>query len=334
MGQSVMRYQYLWLRQFVEENPQNVFLHKICDSRFLADFLQRGGMRDKDLALSPALRNDNEAKRWLMFFQNSSTSREVCDCGRPEGFKNPFVENRFYFHSSAPDKSFKISFYWVIGDQLSFGHIGFENRFTHRDTLRTQLYKKCCKTCGEFCPKNDCNLQKYPGNCFMPIEARSIQKKYKVSGRNFGSTSNRESGFWSKSIDELVRDISKVHKPKVLILGTLYSWLECDEVSRRRKIDILKEAKSVSPETESYYRTCPTVKVKGSNEALNHDDICFREASEISGWSIFDTNYMIKRLWEFDPQTARESYYDHIHFKCFVYREFNNFLLNRVCNTL
>ena len=47
---------------------------------------------------------------------------------------------------------------------------------------------------------------------------------------------------------------------------------------------------------------------------------------------ILDANYIIRRLWEYDLNVAQESYYDHIHFKCFVYRELNNVLFNRLCN--
>ena len=225
-------------------------------------------------------------------------------------------------------------FFWVIGDRLSHGHIGFEN--VEKNELQRLLKMRCCSSCGSICSKlkDKCSIQRYPGNCFVPTKARIQQELYtnnkyhkyrcqNIAGKNF---------FWTKNIHDLLLDISKTHKPKALVLGTLYSWLECDEVAFERKLNILRQVKRSSPTTRAFYRTCPTVKEKNTNKPVNHDDKCFREAAKSSKWSILDANYIIRRLWEYDLKVAQESYYDHIHFKCFVYRELNNVLFNRLCN--
>ena len=325
-----MRYQYLYLRQFLEEDIDNTILHSVCDSRIISQLVEKENFDHSATVPQSILDMGNDAMRWSLFFQNTSTQNEICDCGRADGFKNPFVENRIYFQ---PDKSFKIMFFWVIGDRLSHGHIGFEN--LDKNELQGLLSRRCCNSCGSICSKlkDKCSIQRYPGNCFLPIKARIQQKLYKknkyrsqnISGKNF---------FWTKNIDDLLLDISKAHKPKALLLGTLYSWLECDKVAFERKLNILQQVKRTSPTIRAFYRTCPTVKEKKTQKPVNHDDECFRKASKSSKWGILDANYIIRRLWEYDLNVAQDSYYDHIHFKCFVYRELNNALLNRLCNGL
>ena len=119
-----MRYQYLYLRQFLEEDIDNTILHSVCDSRIISQLVEKENFDHSATVPQSILDMGNDAMRWSLFFQNTSTQNEICDCGRADGFKNPFVENRIYFQ---PDKSFKIMFFWVIGDKLSHGHIGFEN---------------------------------------------------------------------------------------------------------------------------------------------------------------------------------------------------------------
>jgi len=272
IGQSVMRYQYLYLRQFVEEDIDNTILHSVCDSRIISQLIEKENVNHRSTILPTILRVGNDALRWSLFFQNSSSQNEICDCGRPDGFKNPFVENRIYFH---PDKSFKIMFFWVIGDRLSHGHIGFEN--LDKKELQELLSKRCCNTCGAFCSKvkDKCSIQRYPGNCFIPFKARIQQKLHKENKYRSQSISKKDF-FWTKNIHDLLLDISEAHKLKALVLGTLYSWLECDEVAFERKLNILKQVKRASPTARAFYRTCPTVKEKKTNKPVNHDEECFR----------------------------------------------------------
>lgn len=327
IGQSVMRYQYLYLRQFLEEDIDNTILHSVCDTRVIGQLIEKENANHRATVPPAILNMGKDALRWSRFFQNTSSQNEICDCGRPNGYKNPFVENRIYFH---PDKSFKIMFFWVIGDRLSHGHIGFEN--LDKKELQELLSKRCCNTCGAICSKlkDKCSILRYPGNCFLPIKARVQQKLYKKNKYQSQSISKKDF-FWTKNINDLLLDISETYKPKVLILGTLYEWLKCDF---ERKLNLLSQVKHISPTTRAFYRTCPTVKEKKTQKPVNHDDECFRKASKSSKWGILDTNYIIRRLWEYDLNVAQDSYYDHIHFKCFVYRELNNVLLNRLCNGL
>lgn len=328
IGQSVMRYQYLYLRQFLEQDMDNTILHTVCDGRIISNLVEKESVNHKATIPPAILDMGNDSLRWSLFFQNSSSRNEICNCGRPDGFKNPFVENRIYFH---PDKSFKIMFFWVIGDRLSHGHIGFENH--DKNKLQELLSKRCCNTCGEFCSKikDKCRFQRYAGNCFLPVKARIQQKLYKKDLYKSQSISKNKF-FWTKNIDDLLLEVAEVHKPKALILGTLYSWLQCDKDTFMRKLNLLRKVKHNSPTTRAFYRTCPTVKAKNTNIPVNHADECFRKAAKTSKWNILDANYIIRRLWEYDLNVAQESYYDHIHFKCFVYRELNNVLFNRICN--
>ena len=59
-----------------------------------------------------------------------------------------------------------------------------------------------------------------------------------------------------KNIHDLLLDVSKGHKPKTLILGTLYSWLQCDKDAFEHKLNQLRQVKHSST-TRTFYRTVP-----------------------------------------------------------------------------
>jgi hypothetical protein len=50
------------------------------------------------------------------------------------------------------------------------------------------------------------------------------------------------------------------------------------------------------------------------------------------GWGIFDVTMIQKALYDKNRANATTSYYDSWHPHCFVYKEFNNMLLNLLCN--
>jgi len=108
MEQSVLRYQYLSLAHFVThgEMPSH------CIQDPIARESQKENGRVFDWMPKALLHNvhgdaSDAAVGWSHFFSasnkqlNTKSSTEVCNCGRPEGYKNPFVENRYCTHTQA-----------------------------------------------------------------------------------------------------------------------------------------------------------------------------------------------------------------------------------------
>ena len=73
VGQTVLKYQYLYLRQFLEEDEDNTILNSVCDSRIISQLVENENFDFRATIPPSILDMGGDALRWSLFFQNTSS---------------------------------------------------------------------------------------------------------------------------------------------------------------------------------------------------------------------------------------------------------------------
>lgn len=279
--------------------------------------------------MPPFLKDNEPAKGWIHLYNSTTLATEVCNCGRPEGYKNPYVENRMYVNEPT---GARVYFFNVVGKRRIHGHLSVEEMGRRPlAALRELNQRRCCSTCDDICPKQACQANRdVSGMCFLPKAAKN-QLFNPVERFRWPKLEN--DGYWVKDLDTLMGEIARFVRPRTTLLSTLYSWdTEC---SLKEKSSALRQyEKHDKAKSDAFYLTSPAQ--NRPEGPVYTADTCWRKAVGLSSrWTVMDTHASMKNLWEdvlLPKKDPGHAYIDHIHFHCDVYRIWNNFILNTICN--
>lgn len=305
MGQSVTRYQFLSLLEFLKFDRYPVTRAKedVCFERtWSIDVNKTYEWIKPDI--------NSYAKMWANFFYQSTQKmdgRALCDCSRTSATSR-HQEARFYRDET---NGMELMYFQTSGGKNVFGNVGLNQNTLNFETAKEFLEKHC----------------PLPGTCYPPF-------KFDLPLESF-----------------FPKIISKV-APDNLIYSNEMSWLDHHkgantEGDAHRKRQVLSNAiETIKRGGRAFYKTSTfnrgdlsrnSYKVEASRDSVIRGLVANATLTGGSGgvqggWGIFDVTMIQKALYDKNRANATTSYYDSWHPHCFVYKEFNNMLLNLLCN--